>query len=266
MGERILSFHFFHIFFFPSDTPSLGCHQRVCGVCECTPSKWCWRSSQRCKECERVWNASHRRRDVWRFVWFTDGCLFGCGCVATYEEMGKIYFSFSFHFLSLSLFLSLFIHISFFSERGTLHFTSVFGRTVMTWQHSSLPLLSLTVFLNPSLFFNSHTHSHALSPSLSLSLSFLVPLSLFSLFSLFSFSPSLSPSLSSPPSHRYTHVHNRSHAYSRSLKSKYTYAHPHTFSFLSLYFTLSPFHLCVFSIFCVSHHEYMWCLTYFFSG
>ena len=31
-------------------------------------------------------------------------------------------------------------------------FTSVFGRTVMTWQHSSLPLLSLAVFLILSLF------------------------------------------------------------------------------------------------------------------
>ena len=35
---------------------------------------------------------------------------------------------------------------------------------------------------------------------------------------------------------------------------------------LSLSLSLSPFHLCVFSIFCVSHHENMWCLTYFFSG
>ena len=33
--------------------------------------------------------------------------------------------------------LSLFIHISFFSGQGTLHFISVFGRTMMTWLLSS---------------------------------------------------------------------------------------------------------------------------------
>ena len=39
----------------------------------------------------------------------------------------------------------------------------------------------------------------------------------------------------------------------------------HTIS-LPLPLPLSPFHLCVFSIFCVSHHEYMWCLTNFSEG
>ena len=46
------------------------------------------------RECE---SASHRRRDVWGYVWFTDGCLFGCGGVVTYAELGKIYLS---HFFS----------------------------------------------------------------------------------------------------------------------------------------------------------------------
>ena len=56
------------------------------------------------------------------------------------------------------------IHISFFSAQGTLHFISVFGHTVMVWQHSSLPLLSLSQSFSFSRFlFNSHTQSHALS-------------------------------------------------------------------------------------------------------
>ena len=77
--------------------------------------------------------------------------------------------------------LSLFIHIFFFSVGGTLHFISVFGRTVMTWQHSSLPLLSLTVFLSVS---STHTHTpmHSLFPSPSLSPSVtLFPLNLFAM-------------------------------------------------------------------------------------
>ena len=54
--------------------------------------------------------------------------------------------------------LSLFYSHCFFSGNGTLHFISVFGRIVMTWQHSSLPLLSHTVFLILSLFLQL-THS-----------------------------------------------------------------------------------------------------------
>ena len=64
---------------------------------------------------------------------------------------------------------SLFIHISFLSGQGTLHFISVFGHTVMTWQHSSLSLLSHS--LSHSLSISStHTHSHAHYLSFTLSL------------------------------------------------------------------------------------------------
>ena len=95
------------------------------------------------------------------------------------------------------------IHIFFFSAQGTLHFISVFGRTVMTWQHTSLPLLSLTVFLILSLFLQlAHSLPRTLSfplsslslPAFSLSLSllsitFLFSRSLSSLSSLFYFGP-----------------------------------------------------------------------------
>ena len=121
-----------------------------------------------------------------------------------------------------------FIRISFFSVQSTLHFRSVFGCTVMTWKHSSLPLLPLTVFLILSLFLQL-TQYHTDSFLLSLSLP----------------PPSLSPSLSLP--------------LSCYLSIKQTHiCTPHTFSF-SLSFTLSPSlpSISVFIIFCVSHHEYM---------
>ena len=109
MGERMLSFFFvFNIFFFPSDTPSQRCLGRVSGVCEHTHQSRCWRGSQRCKEWESVWeSASHIRRDVWGFVWFTDGCLLGYGGVATYAVGGKIYLSHFFPLLSHPLSLIL---------------------------------------------------------------------------------------------------------------------------------------------------------------
>ena len=59
-------FHF-HIFFLPSDTPSLGHPQRVGGVCERAHRSRSWRGSQKCKE----W-------DMWEFLLFTV-CLGVCG-------------------------------------------------------------------------------------------------------------------------------------------------------------------------------------------
>ena len=53
--------------------------------------------------CERI---SHRRRDVWEFVWFIDGCFFGCGGMATHADICEICVSHFSHSLSLSLFLS----------------------------------------------------------------------------------------------------------------------------------------------------------------
>ena len=38
-------------------------------------------------------SASHRRRDVWGFVWFIDGWLFGYRGLFTFAEWGKIYLS-----------------------------------------------------------------------------------------------------------------------------------------------------------------------------
>ena len=161
--------------------------------------------------------------------------------------------------------LSLFyLHFLLFSSwYASLHFSFwIHSDDVATLFPSSSLSHNLSHFLS---IFSTHTHSRAFSLSLfSLSLSFsLLPVSFsFSLLSLppisLSLSLSLLPprlSLFPPPSNRYTHVHNRSHAYSRSLKRKHTYALPT--HFLSPPPSLSPFHLCVFSIFCVSHHEYM---------
>ena len=73
MGERILSFFFvFNIFFFPSDTPS----QLIVCVLLMHGADVAAKDVRSERVCE---SASHRRRDVWGFVWFTDGCLFGCG-------------------------------------------------------------------------------------------------------------------------------------------------------------------------------------------
>ena len=103
--------------------------------------------------------------------------------------------------------LSLCYRITFFSDQGTLHFISVFGRTVMTWLLSSFYSLSHSLSRSLSLVFS-------LSPTLSRSVKYtpsLLPVS-------------LSPSLSSPsplsPLHMYTTLF---HSFSLSLPSLCVY-------------------------------------------
>ena len=95
-------FHFFvfNIFFFPSDTPSLGCQHRISGVFEHTHQTWSWRGSQRCKEWECV-RVPHTEEEMWDMCDLLTDVWLGV-CVATFADCGKIYLSHFSPLLSLS--------------------------------------------------------------------------------------------------------------------------------------------------------------------
>ena len=107
MGERILSFLLILTFFSFPQTPLHNAAREGSVECVNTLIKHGADVSAKTVRSERVCeSASYKRRDVWGFVWFTDGCLFGCGGVATYAVGGKIYLSHFSPLLSLSYFPS----------------------------------------------------------------------------------------------------------------------------------------------------------------
>ena len=73
MGERILSFFLFLTF---SSFPQTPLHKAAReGSVECG-AEMSAKNIRSERVCERV---PHTEKEMWEFIRFTDGCLFGCG-------------------------------------------------------------------------------------------------------------------------------------------------------------------------------------------
>ena len=147
-------FFVFNIYFFPSDTPSLRCLQWISGVCEHTHQAWLDPNTRNV----RSESATHRR-DVWEFVWFTDGCLFGCGWP---HIQGGVRFTYLISLLcSLSLSLSLILPITHTHSHTLCLLTHTHSHTHIPRSHTPThthPLTHTHKYLN-----RSHPHPHALT-------------------------------------------------------------------------------------------------------